>query len=107
MGNVFVFDVITNLCQAQSRIYVQESIAEKYLEGLKGAFAQFNSLTGDPAKETTQLGPLVDKQQFDRVMKYIEAGKEESTLITGGKRVGSEGYFIEPTIFTNAAPNAK
>ena len=49
-------------------------------------------------------GPQVDKLQFDRVMGYIEKGKEEgATLVTGGKRHGDKGYFVEPTVFTDVS----
>ena len=44
----------------------------------------------------------VDKKQMDKILKYIEHGKREgATLVTGGKRIGNVGYYIEPTIFTN------
>jgi len=52
------------------------------------------------------LVPLVDKLQFDRVMGYIEKGKKEgATLETGGVQVGTEGYFVGPTLFTGIKDN--
>ena len=48
----------------------------------------------------------VDKQQFDKILSYIEHGKREgATLLTGGKPIGKTGYFIEPTIFTDVKVN--
>jgi aldehyde dehydrogenase (NAD+) len=57
---------------------------------------------GDPHEEDTFQGPQVSQTQFDRIMGYIEAGKKEgATCYMGGNRWGNEGYFIEPTVFTN------
>ncbi len=47
----------------------------------------------------TQHGPVVDQQQFERIMGYIEQGKKSATLLTGGGRIGTKGSFIQPTIF--------
>lgn len=47
----------------------------------------------------TQHGPVIDQQQFQRVMGYIEQGKKSATLLTGGGRIGTKGTFIQPTIF--------
>lgn len=57
---------------------------------------------------STDQGPLVSKEQYDRVMGYIEAGvKEGARLVTGGKRVGTKGFFIEPTLFADVTDNMK
>jgi acyl-CoA reductase-like NAD-dependent aldehyde dehydrogenase len=48
------------------------------------------------------LGPLVDKIQYEHVMKFIEEGKKAgSEVVTGGSRLGDKGYFVQPTIFRN------
>lgn len=48
----------------------------------------------------------VDKKQFDKILSYIEHGKREgATLLTGGKVVGNQGYYVEPTVFTNVKVN--
>eukprot|EP01052_Picozoa_sp_SAG31_P008255 SAG31_NODE_414_length_15953_cov_2.982528_4_plen_132_part_00 len=53
-------------------------------------------------EETTQQGPLVSQEQFDTVSKYIASGKNEgATLAAGGARERENGYFIEPTVFTD------
>lgn len=45
-------------------------------------------------------GPLISKEQFDRVLHYIEEGKKEGAkLVTGGQRWGEKGYFVKPTVF--------
>nr|TKS09021.1 aldehyde dehydrogenase family protein [Populus alba] len=59
-------------------------------------------VVGDPFDPRSRLGPQVDKQQFDKILSYIEHGKREgASLLTGGKPVGKKGYFIEPTVFTD------
>ena len=56
---------------------------------------------GDPFAAETFQGPQISEGQFNRVMNYIDIGKKEgATCYLGGNRVGNEGYFIEPTIFT-------
>merc|ERR1711981_426086 len=63
---------------------------------------------GDPFKADTFQGPQVSQLQFDRVMAYIDDGKKSgATTLTGGKRLGDKGFFIEPTIFTDVSPDAK
>jgi aldehyde dehydrogenase (NAD+) len=93
-------------CCAGSRIYVQSGIYDKFIERFK-ARAQANKV-GDPFKEETFQGPQVSQLQYDRVMGYIAAGKAEGAKVEiGGDRHGSEGYFIQPTIFSNVTPNMK
>ena len=63
---------------------------------------------GDPFKADTFQGPQVSQLQFDRIMAYIDDGKKSGAkALTGGKRLGDKGYFIEPTIFTDVSPDAK
>lgn len=51
---------------------------------------------------STDQGPLVSKEQFDRVMGYIDDGvKEGARLVLGGKRHGNKGYFVQPTLFAD------
>uniref|UniRef100_A0A0D9V2G6 Aldehyde dehydrogenase 1 n=1 Tax=Leersia perrieri TaxID=77586 RepID=A0A0D9V2G6_9ORYZ len=86
------------ICVAGSRVYVQEGIYDEFVK--KAAEAAKNWKVGDPFDAATNMGPQVDKVQFERVLKYIEIGKNEgATLVTGGKPTGDKGYYIEPTIF--------
>src|SRR6185503_14658359 len=65
-------------------------------------------IVGDPFDEKTEQGPQVDEAQFDKVMGYIDAGKQEgATLLCGGSRVGSRGYFVEPTVFADVRDEMK
>ncbi|CAG8629062.1 17561_t:CDS:2 [Gigaspora margarita] len=87
-------------CTAGSRVYVQDSVYDEFLTKFK-AFTESNKI-GDPFEEDTYQGPQISQTQFDRIMRYIECGKEEgATLLTGGERHGDQGYFIKPTIFTD------
>jgi len=96
------------VCAAASRTFVQESIADKFIEGLKAQYEGAGAAMGaDPMKLDTALGPLADKSQFDRVMSFIESGKSEAELVTGGARAGDKGNFILPTIFKNPKAGAK
>ncbi len=63
---------------------------------------------GSPFDAKTEQGPQVDQDQFNKVMSYIDAGKQEKAkLVAGGNRVGDKGYFIEPTVFADVQDNMK
>jgi len=90
-------------CSAGSRVYVQESIYPKFIE--KFTETMKNVPVGDPFNPSTFQGPQVSQIQFDRIMTHIENGKKEgATLHLGGERHGQEGFFIQPTIFTDVKP---
>jgi hypothetical protein len=61
---------------------------------------------GDPSAPTTMLGPLADAKQLERVLGFIETGKSEAQLVTGGERSGDKGAFVKPTIFKNAGEDS-
>lgn len=93
-------------CCAGSRIYVQEGIYDKFLERFKQRTLQ--NKVGDPFQADTFQGPQVSQLQFDRIMSYINHGKEAGAKIeVGGQRKGDKGYFIEPTIFSNVTEDMK
>ncbi|KAF2263938.1 aldehyde dehydrogenase [Lojkania enalia] len=94
-------------CIAASRTFVHEDIAEKFIEQLKARFQQFTHTIGSPLDPKTFLGPLVDGKQFERVMQFLEIGKSEAELVTGGGRHGKSGWYIEPTIFLNPKDDAR
>ncbi|KAG6371457.1 aldehyde dehydrogenase domain-containing protein [Boletus reticuloceps] len=93
-------------CCAGSRIFVQEGI---YDEFLKRFTEEARSIKlGDPFNPQTGQGPHVSEIQLNRVMGYIQSGKDVGAKIEiGGERHGTEGYFIQPTIFTNTSPDMK
>ncbi|KPM42902.1 Aldehyde dehydrogenase, cytosolic 1 [Neonectria ditissima] len=90
------------ICVAASRVLIKESIAERFLAATKSVFeAATKELGGSPLEMSTNHGPVVDTSQFKRIMSYVEKGKESAMLVTGGKRKGTAGCFIEPTLFVN------
>lgn len=89
------------VCAAGSRILVQRSIAERFGAALAEA-AQAVSV-GDPQQPGVQMGPVAKKAQFDRVNRYIQLGIDQgATLLAGGVSTSTKGWFVRPTIFTNA-----
>lgn len=92
------------ICIAGSRLLVQDTVCEKVTAGLKERIARIK--IGMPFDETTEFGPMASKGQMERVLKYIEMGKEEGAkLLAGGNRIETgdfaKGYFVEPTVFTD------
>jgi aldehyde dehydrogenase (NAD+) len=93
-------------CCAGSRVFVQESIYDLFVE--KSIARARKRVVGDPFDPATELGPLVDQTQFDRVMGYVESGRSEgATLACGGERIGARGYFLEPTVFSDVQDEMK
>jgi aldehyde dehydrogenase (NAD+) len=93
-------------CCAGSRIYVQRGIYDEFVK----KFVQVTKKVqvGDPFAPDTFQGPQVSQTQYDRIMNYVECGKQEgANVITGGVRHGKTGFFIEPTVFTNVKPGMK
>ncbi|MEU2255362.1 aldehyde dehydrogenase family protein [Nocardia xishanensis] len=91
-------------CVAGTRMFVEESIFEQFTQAVADAAAQVKIGPGlDPA---TQLGPLISQEQFDRVTGYIEAGlRDGARALTGGRRHGGTGFFVEPTVFVDVRPS--
>ncbi|CZR59190.1 probable aldehyde dehydrogenase [Phialocephala subalpina] len=99
------------ICTATSRILVQESIYDKFVEAFKAQVEKV-SVVGDPFAETTFQGPQVTKTQYERVLGFAKAGKEEgATLVCGGEAFtntpSGKGFFISPTVFTGVKPSMK
>lgn len=103
-GGIFMHS--GQVCAAGSRIFVQEGIYDKFVEIFKGAAQSFKR--GDGFDPSVNQGPLVSQTQLERVLGYIEAGKQEGAkLQVGGAKAGAEGYFVEPTIFTDVKADMK
>ncbi|KAK5724503.1 hypothetical protein LTR15_004548 [Elasticomyces elasticus] len=96
------------ICFASSRVLVQEGIAPKYIEAIKTAFENADKKMGDPSLEDTAFGPLADKAQFERVMKFLDDGKAEGLeYLAGGGRKGTSGTFVQPTVILNPGLKSK
>jgi len=86
-------------CCAGSRLFVHESIYDEFVS--KAAKKASERKVGDPFGEVDQ-GPQVNKAQFDKVMRYIDMGKQQgANLLTGGGRHGNEGFYVQPTVFSD------
>jgi len=93
-------------CCAGSRVYVQEGVYGKFIQRFKERAEK--NVVGDPFNEATFQGPQVSQLQFDRIMSYIDAGKQAGAKVeTGGNRKGDKGYYIEPTIFSGVTEDMK
>jgi aldehyde dehydrogenase (NAD+) len=86
-------------CCAGSRLMVEKHIHDEFVDKMLKRVKKVR--VGDPFDASTNQGPQVSQEQFDKVMGYIESGKQSgANLRTGGNRHGNLGYFIEPTVFT-------
>jgi aldehyde dehydrogenase (NAD+) len=93
-------------CCAGSRLFVEEKIHDEFVDRI--ASMNKTRKLGDPLDPSTEQGPQVDKAQFDKILKYINLGQSEGAkCVTGGKRWGDQGYYIEPTLFTGVEDEMK
>jgi aldehyde dehydrogenase (NAD+) len=86
------------VCSAGSRVLVQEKVYDQVVERLA---ARAQSLRmGDLLDRNTSLGPVISEKQMKSILDYVDIGQQEgASLVTGGERVGSRGYFISPAVF--------
>ncbi|XP_056379145.1 aldehyde dehydrogenase 1A1 [Hyla sarda] len=88
------------MCVAGSRLFVEESIYEEFVR--KSVERAKKRVLGDTLSPTTQQGPQIDKEQYDRILELIESGKKEGAkLECGGGPWGDKGFYIQPTVFSN------
>jgi acyl-CoA reductase-like NAD-dependent aldehyde dehydrogenase len=95
-------------CNAPTRVFVHESVAERFVEIAAAEAAKYPP--ADPLAAGTVMGAVVDATQLDTVLGYIDAGQAEGARVAaGGRRVRSEsgGYFVEPTVFDGVANTMK
>ncbi|HAQ08249.1 MAG TPA: L-glutamate gamma-semialdehyde dehydrogenase [Bacillus bacterium] len=91
-------------CSACSRAVIVEDV---YDQVLNRVVELTNELTlEDPTDQSTFMGPVNDQGAFDKIMSYIEIGKKEGRLMTGGEGDSSKGYFIKPTVIADLDPKA-
>jgi betaine-aldehyde dehydrogenase len=105
-----LFGVFINqgeVCSAGSRILVEKKIYSKFVEAMTEKAKRIH--LGAPLERATKMGPLVSKEQYDRVSSYLEIGKKEAKVAIGGGRpkAFSKGYYVEPTIFYDVDNNAR
>jgi phenylacetaldehyde dehydrogenase len=93
-------------CCAGSRLFVEKKVFDQVVDGVADKASQIKVGHGfDPAID---MGPLVSKEQLDRVCGYLESGfSEGAKAVVGGHRVGDKGYFVEPTVLVNTNEKMK
>ena len=88
-------------CCAGSRLFVEDKAHDMVVDILQKKASSHR--VGDPFDIATEQGPQIDKDQFNKIMHYIDAGKKQGAkCLAGGERQGDKGFFIKPTIFTDA-----
>jgi len=92
-------------CSACSRAIVTQKIYDTFVEKLKQRVAK---ITVGPVDDPRNfMGPVVNKSSMKSILDYIEVGKKEGKLLTGGSPAGGEGYFIQPTVIADVHPKAR
>jgi 5-carboxymethyl-2-hydroxymuconic-semialdehyde dehydrogenase len=96
-----IFSINGERCTSSSRLLVQDTIREEFEAKL---IERVNNIrVGHPLDPETEIGPLVTQEHFDKVTSYFDIAKEDgATVAAGGVTVGTQGYFVRPTVFTNA-----
>jgi betaine-aldehyde dehydrogenase len=105
-----LFGVFINqgeVCSAGSRILVEKKIYPKFVEAMTEKAKRIK--LGAPLDRDTKMGPLVSKEQYDRVTSYMEIGKKEAKTAIGGGRPKAfgKGFYVEPTIFYDVNNSAR
>jgi len=105
-----LFGVFINqgeVCSAGSRILVQKSIYKKFVEAMAEKAKKIK--LGPPLDRDTKMGALVSREQYDRVLSYLDIGKKEAKVASGGARAEkfTKGYYVQPTIFYDVDNSAR
>lgn len=99
------------ICTATSRILVQDKIYDEFVTNFLATLKEV-SIVGNQWDSKTYQGPQVSKAQYDRVLEYIEVGKQEGATVSAGGQAAKasesgKGFFVEPTVFTNVTPEMR
>jgi len=93
-------------CCAGTRTFVHEKVFDQFVAA--ATKLAFKRKVGNPFEENVAHGPQIDDETFQKILKYIDSGKQQGAkLETGGKCIGNVGYFIEPTVFSNVTDDMK
>ncbi|WP_322093878.1 aldehyde dehydrogenase family protein [Paraburkholderia bannensis] len=100
----FVYNAGAECCSG-SRVFVQRPVLEQFMTKLTEQLRNVN--VGDPLDPETRMGAITSLAQYEKVCKYIRAGKESGTLVFGGRELTElGGLFVEPTVFADVPPQA-
>ncbi|MEX5563841.1 5-carboxymethyl-2-hydroxymuconate semialdehyde dehydrogenase [Pseudophaeobacter sp. 1A16562] len=96
-----IYSINGERCTSSSRLLVQDSIRAEFEAKLVERVNRIK--VGHPLDPTTEIGPLISKEHFDKVTSYFDIARADgATVAAGGETVGDEGYFVRPTLFTGA-----
>ncbi len=91
-------------CSACSRVIVHETVYDRFIERLKDAVESL--IVGSQFDSSTNFGPLVEETAVRRIKRYVEMGDKEATRVTGYAKIPVDGYFVPPTVFSDAPPDS-
>ncbi|KAJ5518229.1 hypothetical protein N7453_000651 [Penicillium expansum] len=96
------------ICFAASRVYVQEGIYDKFLAAYRTAVAAKREVMGDPESLSSEIGPVVDQAQYERILRIINTAKanNDGKLLQGGEALGTKGFYIDPAIFLDTGKDS-
>jgi 1-pyrroline-5-carboxylate dehydrogenase len=92
-------------CSACSRAIVDEAIYDEFLDKLKAKVQTLTMGTSDDFRN--YMGPVISERAMKSILQYIDIGKQEGRLLTGGKKVDGDGYFVEPTVIADVDSKAR
>ncbi|KUJ77209.1 5-carboxymethyl-2-hydroxymuconate semialdehyde dehydrogenase [Ruegeria profundi] len=96
-----IYSINGERCTSSSRLLIQDTIKEEFEAKLVERVNKIK--VGHPLDPTTEIGPLVTEEHYNKVTSYFDIAKEDgATVAAGGTKLGDEGYFVRPTLFTNA-----
>jgi len=94
------------VCCAGSRLFVEEKVHDEFVGQLSDFAGKVK--VGDPLDESTEMGAQVSEEQFEKILGYIEAGKDAGAkVLAGGERAHPKGYFVKPTVFDGVSNDMK
>ncbi|MGB7244637.1 MAG: 5-carboxymethyl-2-hydroxymuconate semialdehyde dehydrogenase [Sulfitobacter sp.] len=96
-----IYSINGERCTSSSRLLVQDTIRQTFEAKL---VERVNTIkVGHPLDPATEIGPLVTQEHYNKVTSYFDIARQDgATIAAGGEKVGNEGYFVRPTLFTNA-----
>ncbi len=101
-----IYSINGERCTSSSRLLIQKNIAPKFIEKL---IVRVNNIkVGNPLDPNTEMGPLIHKEHFDKVVSYFDiARKDGATIAAGGETIGDKGCFVRPTLVVNASADMR
>jgi 1-pyrroline-5-carboxylate dehydrogenase len=91
-------------CSACSRAIVEAPVYDEFVAALARRVEAI--VVGDPVDPGSHMGPVINERALQKIEQYVDIGKREGTLLRGGERPFDEGYYLEPTVFVDVAPDA-